>query len=90
MNQDILKFIEDVNVEKRILITNDKDFGELTFMQKKLSSGIILLRIKRQRTDDKVKILKKVFQNYKDKILNNFVTITDKKIRFIPMEDIND
>jgi len=87
LDQDLLKI---ARAEKRILITNDKDFGELTFLQKKLSSGIILLRIKRQKADDKVKILKKVFQNYRDKILNNFVIITDKKIRFIPMEDIND
>lgn len=34
--------------EKRVLITNDKDFGELIFLQKRLSSGIILIRIKGQ------------------------------------------
>ena len=30
--------------EKRILLTNDKDFGELAFLQKKACIGIILMR----------------------------------------------
>lgn len=37
--------------ENRIL-TNDKDFGELVFLQKKLSLGILLLRVKGQSTKE--------------------------------------
>jgi predicted nuclease of predicted toxin-antitoxin system len=76
------------NTEKRILITNDKDFGELTFLQKKLSTGIILIRVKGQRAEDKVKLIKRLLQSYSDKLLNHFIVITDKKFRFIPLEDI--
>jgi predicted nuclease of predicted toxin-antitoxin system len=32
------------NDEQRLLITNDTDFGELIFLQRKISSGIILLQ----------------------------------------------
>lgn len=43
------KLLQFATSEGRILVTNDKDFGEMTFRQKKLSTGIILFRIKGQR-----------------------------------------
>jgi predicted nuclease of predicted toxin-antitoxin system len=76
------------NKEKRILITNDKDFGELTFLQKRISTGIILLRIRGQKAQDKVKLIDKLMQKYSDKLLGHFVVITKNKIRFVPMEEI--
>ncbi|MBI5044055.1 MAG: DUF5615 family PIN-like protein [Nitrospirae bacterium] len=76
------------NREKRILITNDKDFGEITFLQRKLSIGIILIRVKGQKAEDKVKLFKKLLHNYSDKLLNHFTVITKEKIRFVSMEDI--
>jgi len=84
LDEDLLEMAK---VEGRILITNDKDFGELIFLQKRLSVGIILIRIKGQKVEVKLKLIKKLFQNYRNKLLNNFVIITDKKLRFIPMED---
>ena len=76
------------NTEKRILVTNDKDFGELTFLQKKLSTGIILIRVKGQEPQNKIKVMKKLLQNYSDKLLYHFVVVTKGKIRIIPMEGI--
>lgn len=84
LDEDLLEMAK---VERRILITNDKDFGELIFLQKRLSIGIILIRIKGQKVEVKLKLMKKLLQNYRNKLLNNFVIITDKKLRFIPMED---
>jgi predicted nuclease of predicted toxin-antitoxin system len=85
LDEDLLKL---ANLEKRILITNDKDFGELTFLQKSLSTGIILLRVKGQRAEDKVKLIEKLLNYHRDKLLNNFIVITRKKIRIIAMEEI--
>ena len=73
------------NTEKRILITNDKDFGELTFLQRKLSTGIILLRVKGQATNSKVKLIRKLLRDYNDKLLNHFVVVSKTKFRFISM-----
>ncbi len=84
LDEDLLDMAKD---EGRILITNGKDFGEIIFLQKRLSIGILLIRIKGQRVEVKLKLIKKLFQNYKNKLLNNFVIVTDKKIRFIPLED---
>lgn len=85
LDEDLLNL---ANAEKRILITNDKDFGELTFLQKRISAGIILLRVRGQKAKDKVKLIKKLLQNYSDKVLYHFIVITKKNIRIIPMEDI--
>ncbi len=76
------------NNEKRILITNDKDFGELVFLKKQISVGIILIRVKGQDTKEKVELVEKLILNYKEKIPNHFLLITSKKFRFMPLEDI--
>lgn len=75
------------NKEKRVLITNDTDFGEIIFLQKKVTHGIILIRIKGQIVNKKIKVLKKLIENYSDRIKNNFIVITDKRIRIRSLED---
>jgi predicted nuclease of predicted toxin-antitoxin system len=74
--------LEKANNENYILITNDKDFGEMVFRFKKLHKGIILLRLEDECADNKKKILNKVLTYCKNKIPNNFVIATEKTIRF--------
>jgi predicted nuclease of predicted toxin-antitoxin system len=85
LDKDLLNL---ANKEKRILITNDKDFGELVFLQKKLSSGLILLRVRGQRAHDKVELVRNLLQNYSNKLMKHFTVITEKNFRFISLEDI--
>jgi predicted nuclease of predicted toxin-antitoxin system len=40
--------------ENRILITNDKDFGEKTYRENKLHHGIIFLRLQDERAAPKI------------------------------------
>ena len=84
-DEELLKI---ANTEKRIIITNDKDFGELIFLQKKVSIGVILLRVKGQISQEKVKLIGKLLRDYSNKLLNHFVVITKKRIRFVPLEDM--
>lgn len=72
--------------EKRVLLTNDKDFGELVFLQKRLSHGIILLRVKGQETGLKVTLIKRLMAEYDEKLSGHFVVVTKDKFRFIPLE----
>lgn len=72
--------------EKRILITNDKDFGELVFLQKQLAAGVILFRIKGQQVSEKVRYAQILLENYRGKLAGHFVVVADKKIRFIELE----
>jgi predicted nuclease of predicted toxin-antitoxin system len=52
LDEDLLQL---ANQEKRIFITNDKDFGDLIFLQKKVSAGTILFRVKGQKSQEKIK-----------------------------------
>lgn len=45
------------NNENRILVTTDKDFGELVFKEKLIHSGVILLRLKDESVENKKKVL---------------------------------
>ncbi|MCF6148290.1 MAG: hypothetical protein E3K37_06495 [Candidatus Kuenenia sp.] len=67
------------------MLTNDKDFGEIVFRQKLISSGIVLFRIRGQDTMEKLKLLRKVLISHKDRISKHFVVITKEKVRFIPI-----
>jgi predicted nuclease of predicted toxin-antitoxin system len=42
---------------RRILLTNDKDFAELAFLQRRASAGIVLLRLPRLRSRGKAERL---------------------------------
>jgi predicted nuclease of predicted toxin-antitoxin system len=81
-DEDLLEL---ANHEKRTLITNDKDFGELVFLQKRLSTGIILLRLKGWQAQDKAGRFEILLTGNIDKLINHFVVMTEKKFRFIKM-----
>ena len=48
------EILELAQKEGLILLTNDKDFGELVFRQKCLNNGIILFRVKGEDSRQKV------------------------------------
>ena len=72
--------------EQRIIVTNDKDFGEIVFFQKKVFHGIILLRIKGQNVSHKIAAMDNLLERHSEKIEKHFVIVTRDKFRFIPLE----
>jgi len=81
-DEDLLQMASE---EQRILITNDKGFGDLIFLQKKLNVGTILFRVKGQRSEEKVKLMRKLLMGYREKLLNHYVIISKSKVRIIPL-----
>ena len=75
---EILKYAEK---EKRVLITNDKDFGELIFRLKMPSSGVILLRLKKNIPINRIKYTLNLIENFSDKLKNNFVVVKENQVR---------
>lgn len=69
--------------ENYILITSDKDFGEMVFRSRKVHSGIILLRCEPNTFQQKITVLKKLLENFPEKLSNNFVVVTNDKVRII-------
>lgn len=68
--------------ENWILVTNDKDFGELVYRERRLHKGIILLRLQDERASNKINVLKQLLNNYPDRLNNQFVVVTETKVRF--------
>ncbi len=67
--------------EDRILITNDKDFGELVFRLNKASFGIILLRLKFDSAKNRQDHLNMILENFPDKLKSNFIVVVEGQIR---------
>jgi predicted nuclease of predicted toxin-antitoxin system len=65
--------------ERRVIITNDKDFGRLAGFFK--PPGIVLLRLKDECIVNKVRIVSFVVSSYGDAILGNILIVSEKKIR---------
>jgi len=72
--------------EKRIVVTSDKDFGNLVFREKLPSSGVILFRMDNQSSQRKVEVVNILLENYHNKLAGNFVTISDAKIKIRKIE----
>ncbi len=64
-----------------ILITNDKDFGELVFREGLDHRGIIFLRLDDEGSANKIKVLRQLLLNYVDRLPGQFVTVTETKVR---------
>lgn len=66
---------------KRVLLTNDKDFGTLVFLDHRLHSGIVLLRLVKEDAASKIDALKTVLSRYGDNLSKSFIVVTKEKIR---------
>lgn len=67
--------------EKRVIVTNDKDFGWLASLYK--PPGVILLRLKDERTEN---IITYVIEKHRGSILGNILVASEKKIRIRQLE----
>jgi predicted nuclease of predicted toxin-antitoxin system len=68
--------------EHRVLITNDKDFGEKIYRERLPHRGVILLRLADERSVVKIEVLRKLLSKYSDRIPDQFVVATETKVRF--------
>jgi predicted nuclease of predicted toxin-antitoxin system len=76
--------IEILNIavsEKRLIITMDKDFGELVYKSKWAHSGILLLRLEDERIKEKIRVIETILSNYSSEIIGKFSVYKDKKLR---------
>ncbi len=66
--------------EQRILVTEDRDFGELVFRRGRPHSGIIYLRLQPMELDEKLDRLDRVLRHYGDR-LEQFIVVSAHRIR---------
>jgi predicted nuclease of predicted toxin-antitoxin system len=77
-DSDILAIAEN---EERMVITIDKDFGELVYHSSKAHKGVLLLRLEDANGDEKVEAMKFIIENFKDKIVGKFCVFKSGRLR---------
>ena len=68
--------------EDRILITCDKDFGDLVFRELRSHVGVVLLRLKDYRPKTIIHVLGKFLNEHAERIGGGFVVVTENQTRF--------
>lgn len=72
---DDRQLIDQASREKRILLTEDKDFGWLLFVSHKKSAGVILIRFPGNARQTLAETVKRVVQELGNSLLQAFVVI---------------
>ncbi len=70
--------------EGRILVTNDKDFGELVFRGGQASHGAMLLRSHDDIPTNRVRVVKTILEQYADRLAGHFTVGTESGVRIRP------
>ena len=68
-------------MENRMVITMDKDFGELVYHSSMEHSGVLLLRLEDATGTEKSQVVKYIMGNYSDRIKNCFCVFQNDKFR---------
>ena len=71
--------------EGRILLTEDKDFGELVYRLRKPSVGVVLIRINVRDRHMKWPRLRSLIDNYAERLPGHLVVIHSNRYRFRPL-----
>ncbi|MFK7925783.1 MAG: DUF5615 family PIN-like protein [Bacteroidia bacterium] len=73
--------LEIANKESRVLITRDKDFGELVYRMNRLHSGVVLIRLEGLKPQEKAIIVHKVIDKYQEELATAFTVIQPNLVR---------
>jgi predicted nuclease of predicted toxin-antitoxin system len=77
-DQDVLNL---ANHEHAILLTADKDFGELVYRQRLINPGVILLRLSGLLPTAKAELVLKEIAAHMKEIRGSFVVLSHRTIR---------
>jgi predicted nuclease of predicted toxin-antitoxin system len=71
--------------QQRILVTEDRDFGELVVRLKLPAHGIVLLRMNPADSDAKLARVRFLLAHHRDRLAGSFVVLGEKRTRFRPL-----
>lgn len=73
--------IRRANEERALLLTADKDFGELVFRQGRIVHGVLLIRLAGLSPQHKAKVVTIAIQEHADELAQSFTVITPGAVR---------
>lgn len=75
------------NSKKCLLITEDKDFGELTYRLKLEHNGVLLIRLNDISRGERIQLASEIIEKYFDKLQNSFSVLTKRGLRIKPSQN---
>jgi predicted nuclease of predicted toxin-antitoxin system len=79
------RVLEIAFLREAYLITEDKDFGELTYRFQKNSHGILLIRLPQEESEAKAALVLEIIQSDFERLWKNFSVLEPFKLRVRPM-----
>ncbi len=67
--------------ERRLVVTMDKDFGELVYRTGSPHAGVLLLRLEAARTAEKVRVVTDIFTAHGNELPGHFSVYQDGRLR---------
>lgn len=74
--------------EGRILVTNDKDFGDLVFRSGQAHQGVVLLRLHDESPATRVRVVKSLLQQHAHRLAGHFTVATEAGVRIRPTSEL--
>ena len=83
--------LAEANNEGAILLTSDKDFGELVYRQGKANHGVILLRLHGLPSETKTGIIVDALLKHSNDMIKRFTVVTKSSVKITrPLGKINE
>lgn len=76
-----LAILHQAVTEQRLVITMDKDFGELIYRSGQPHAGVLLLRLEEADSRKKTNIVKKIFTRYAQQLIGSFSVYQRGRLR---------
>ncbi len=73
--------LEIANQQGEVLLTGDKDFGELVFRDRRHTFGIVLIRLSGLAALAKAEVVVSVVKEHSDKLAHAFTVISSNNVR---------
>ncbi len=68
--------------ENWIIVTSDKDFGELVYRRRRPHKGVVLLRLDDLRLEARIAVMQRLLDQFADRLKGNFVVVSEQRVRF--------
>lgn len=78
--------LDEAEAQGYVILTEDKDFGELVYRGQRNSHGIILMRMEGIPAADRLSRLRSVWTVLETNLPGNFVVVSRQKVRVRPLK----
>jgi len=73
------------NAQQRLVLTNDKDFGELVYREGRAAEGVVLLRLAVQDGLEKARRVTEIIRALQGRLSGHFAIVTEEHVRLRPL-----